>query len=562
MYKRKIEKILEEILGEKVILETPKIEGFGDYTSNYALIVSKSGANPRDVASKLVEKLKNNATLMNIVKKVDIAGPGFINFWLKDELLVDNLTYIDTKKDDVNAGKDDGKKQKIMIEFAHPNTHKEMHIGHMRTLIIGEALSRILGASGSKVFRANYQGDVGPHVAKSIWGTQNLLKEKNMSWEEAGKLSLRGKAHLLGEGYVRGVSLYDENKDEIDDLNSKIYSRDANIMDVYQRTRKWSLDYYESFYKRFYTCFDKLYFESEVYKEGKEIVLKNIGNIFERSEGAVVFKGEPYGLHTRVFITKDGNPTYEAKDMALVRHQYNDFNFDRCIHVVANEQIDYFKVVIKAMELIDPTIKGKEYHLPMGMVQLVGKKMSSRTGEILKVDDLIDEVISLIAPFIKEGGDDELKESIAIGAIKYSMLRIHPEGEVVFDPKKSVSLEGDSGCYIQYTHARCISVEKKSEKKPEDIKKEEINTLNDEEEALLRKLVHFDEIVKTAAENLSPNTICEYLFEVAQKYNTFYNKHKIIGSENEDFRIKLTGACRAILSKGLNLLGIQAPERM
>jgi len=468
------------------------------------------------------------------------------------------------KKDDTSKIASLYKGKKIMIEYAHPNTHKELHIGHLRTLILGESLSRIFEAVGARVFRVNYQGDIGPHVAKSIWGTEKILKAKGLSIEKVdSKYSLIEKAKLLGEGYVKGVGEYEDNKDEIDAINNKIYQKDEKIDAVYQKTRQWSLDYYDLFYKQFATKFDRFYFESEVYEKGKSIVLDNIGKVFEKSEGAIIFDGEKYGLHKRVFITKDGNPTYEAKDMALAPLQLGDFAFDQNIHVVANEQKGYFEVVFKALEIIDPKLKGREFHLSMGMVNLVGKKISSRKGEIQRVNELTDKVKQKLSPLINEKIEKDEKDKVAekttIGAIKYSILKVNPKMDVLFDIEKSINFQGNSGPYLQYTHARCKSVIRKLKTK-EIVKK--VNKINKEEEKILRSFSQYEGVIIDAAKYYSPGIICNYLHDMAQKYNNFYNSNRIIGDEKESFRILVTIACSKILKDGLNLLGIEAPERM
>jgi arginyl-tRNA synthetase len=564
--KQKIVNILEEITGVKEVnLETPENEEFGDYSTNVAL--QDKGGIPGKTAKGIVEKLQEDKKLSEIIDKIDIAGPGFINFWLKKDVLIDNLIQISRDKE--SYGKSDlNKGKKIMVEFAHPNTHKELHIGHMRTLILGEALSRIFEANGAKVFRANYQGDIGPHVAKAIWGTQKILDRRNISWDEAEKLSLAEKAHLLGEGYVLGNQKYETKKSEIDELNTKLYRKDSEIVPVYDRTRRWSLEYYDSFYKRFGTKFDKLYFETEVAEKGKDIVKANIGGVFTVSEGAIIFEGEKYGLHTRVFVTKEDNPTYEAKDMYLAQLQYSDFPFDLNIHVVANEQKGYFEVIFKALELLDEKFKGREFHLPMGMVNLVGRKMSSRTGEIYIVDQLMDDIKSIVLPLVKKGSftskeKEDIAEKVTTGAIKYSMLKVTPTADVAFDLKQSVNTEGDSGPYLQYTFARTQSVLHKAQPgklKSEDSKYDQ--KMETEELLLLRSFVQFPEVIESAAKNYSPNILCEFLFDLAQKYNTFYNKHKIIGSKREPFRLAITYATGQILRNGLTVLGIQTPERM
>ncbi len=549
-------------------LETPDLDIHGDYATNIALILAKkSGKNPLEAANLLkTEILRLESKLF---EKLEVAGPGFINFWLKQEYFLENIKNIIKIGD--KFGRTKTIRQKVMVEYAHPNTHKEMHIGHMRTLITGEALARILEFAGAKIFRANYQGDIGPHVAKSIWGTAQILKERNQAWEQWETKPCLDKAHLLGEGYVRGNRDYEGNKEEIDDLNAKLYRRDKQVMSVYLRTRKWSLDYYDDFYKRFNTRFDRLFFESEVANPGKKIVLENIGKVFEKSQGAVIFDGEKYGLHKRVFVTADGYPTYEGKDMALARLQAKVFRFDRNIHVVANEQAEYFKVIFKALELLDPWFKGKEYHLSMGMVNLVNQKISSRQGIVITVDGLLRDVESLV----KELASDHLRagqeaegaiEKITLGAVKYSVLKTHPTLNVEFDLKQSVSLEGDSGPYIQYTYARAKSVMQKSNIKNKNdkskLKKKNDVGLNNDELMILRWLIRFPEIVARAAGTLAPNLVCGYLFELCQKFNLFYQKNRIIGSENEAFRLILTRAVSQTVKNGLWLLGIDAPERM
>lgn len=558
-------------------IEIPEREEFGDYGSNVAMttfensklqIPNAKWRNVREYAEEIVTKLKSDTELMEVVDRVEIAGPGFINFFLKNDLLFKNLKEIvnnseNFQKSDILKGK------KILVEYAHPNTHKELHIGHMRTLILGESLSRIFSLSSAEVFRANYQGDVGPHVAKAIWGTKKLMEERGLSWEDAEDLDIYQKAHLLGEGYVAGVNEYELRKDEIDELNTKIYEKDAGVMGDYARTRKWSLDYYDVFYKRFGVEFNRLFFESEVGERGKEIVRQNIGRVFEESEGAVVFKGEKYGLHTRVFITKDGNPTYEAKDMALAPLQFSEFPFDENVHVVANEQKGYFEVMIKALELVDPKFKGREYHLPMGMVQLIGQKMGSRTGIVLTVDKLMEEIKEHVRPLVGEDvlDKDDIYEKIALGAVKYSMLKVNPMSDVIFDIKESVSLEGNSGPYLQYTYARTQSVLNRANfpfsnfQFPNTLTTQQFNS---EEMAVMKVIFHYPEIVGSAALARSPNLVCGYLYDLSQKFNTFYNAHKIItdNSQESEFRLILTRSTGLVLKSGLNLLGIETPERM
>jgi len=549
---------------DEVILEYPEREEFGDYSTSIALKL-KGG---KQLAEKIASAIKPD----EVIAKTEVAGPGFVNVFIRSDCLVSQLVEV------LVQGQDFGnnlalKDKRVLIEYAHPNTHKEMHIGHMRTLITGEAIARIQEAAGAKVFRANYQGDIGPHVAKAIWGTVKILNEEGLTWEDAENWPVEKRAHLLGMGYVTGNQRYEENAKEIEAMNTSLYQKSVDVWEIYTRTRRWSLEYYETFYRRFGTKFDKLFFESEVAEAGKALVEEMTGKVFETSQGATIFDGEKYGLHKRVFVTAEGNPTYEGKEMALAFAQYELFPFDTNIHVVANEQTEYFRVVFKALEMIDPKMAVREYHLPMGMVSLVGRKMASRTGDIITVDGLLEEVKEEAGKLISSEMTGEEKEKIAEGvtlaAVKYSTLKIQPTLNAVFDMKQSVSLEGNSGPYLLYTYARISSVLTKSRVKA-NVQSSEYEP-NSEELAVLRWMTRFPEVAEEAAVKYAPNLICNYLYELAQRFNGFYNKYSILGGKEEanagdegtrGFRLALASATGQVLKNGLGLLGIDVLDRM
>ena len=591
--------IVKKLGGDFVpVVEFPADLGHGDYTTNAAMALSgRLKRSSIAIAEEIAEKSKIKNQKSKIFEKIEVVKPGFVNFWLSQDFLYTELNRL-THYDTLNIISDLTDKR-IIVEYGHPNTHKEIHIGHMRTLITGEALARIFEAAGVRVFRANYQGDIGPHVAKALYGISRILEEKGLVIADLRNWTDREKAHFLGAGYVRGNKDYEEHKEKIDEINKRLYEKDDSIMPLYEKTRQWSLDYYDDFYKRFYTKFDKLFFESEVAERGKKIVEENTGKVFVKDNGAIIFPGEKYGLHTRVFITQGNNPTYEGKEMGLAYEQYAAFPFDKNIHVVANEQKGYFEVVIKALEVIDPEkFKGREHHLSMGMVQMLDpsshkastgqvRKMSSRTGDILTVDWLIDEVRSRVNDLITEQKIsaeevDRVTEQIAIGAIKYSVLRVATSQNVAFDIEKSVSLTGNSGPYLQYTYARTQSVLRKSKVKsqkskvshkgtrfnePSQVKSQKLQNdyqLREEEVALLRLLVRFEGVVREAAEKYAPNIICNYLYILAQAFNLFYQKLPILKETGavRDLRLALTAGSGKVLRSGLELLGIKAPERM
>lgn len=519
--------------------------------------------NPRELAEEYVTKLQNDQSSKSLFEKIEVAGPGFINFYLKKDILIDNLIQISKQKD--NFGKslpaqagDLLKGKKIMFEYAHPNTHKAFHIGHLRNITTGETLSRLHEAIGAGVIRTNYQGDVGLHIAKAIYGI------KLNGFEDPKDVKKR--AEYLGKVYAVGATKFeesDEAKEIVGEINKKIYDKsDVEINKLYETTRKWSLDYFESIYKRVYTKFDRLYFESETAERGKEIAEEAVKKgVLVVSNGAIIFEGSKYGLHDRVFVSGKGVPTYEAKDFGLVELQLKEFDPDKIIHVLGPEQLGYTSVIFKAQELVIPESKGRQLHLPYGWVKLKEGKMSSRTGNVVLGEDILNQAKQKILASYRV--DEETAEKIAVGAVKYSFLKTSLAQEISFDINESISLEGNSGPYLQYAYARIQSVLKKF--KSQNLKVKIVSQklkLNTNEEQILRKLAQFPEVIVTAAKSYSPNLLCNYLYDLASKFNSFYNAHKIIGSENEAFRVLLTSSVGQILKNGLNLLGIEAPERM
>jgi len=557
---------------EDIHLEHPADENHGDFATNLALAFLKKNSsqlakenikNPLELAQAISQKIK-----LDFIKKIEVVKPGFINFWLTEDFLFCQLEEAIAKKG--NYGRREANGQKIMVEFAHPNTHKLFHIGHLRNITLGESICRILEFGGYTIFRTNYQGDVGMHIAKCLWAIINTENYR----EEINELkTLDQKINFLGQAYTVGNKAYETDekaKIEIHRINEKIYTRDREIYVLWKQTRQWSLDYFDRIYRRLYTSFNRLYFESEVWESGKKIVLMFLKKgVFEKSEGAIIFRGEKYGLHNRVFINSQGLPTYEAKDMGLGNLQFNDWQTDRYIHIVGPEQSGYFEVVFKALEFVKPEMKGKEYHRSYGWVRLKEGKMSSRAGNVVTGESLLEEAeIKLSSNFkfdFKEQDKERILEEIAIGAVKYSMLKYSPETEFVFDMQESISLDGNSGPYLQYTHARCLSVLEKA-KLGNDLQKTglKFERLEAAEKAILRKIYLFPEVVYDAAQRLSPNIICNYLYDLAQKYNLFYNEYPILRAEKKIkiFRVKLTLAVNQLLENGLFLLGIKAPEKM
>jgi arginyl-tRNA synthetase len=449
-------------------------------------------------------------------------------------------------------------KSSLILEFGDLNPFKEPHIGHVRNLVLGEALARLLEFNGTKVIRANYEGDVGMHVAKCIWG----FKKLDLKIEDLDSKSLEEKVDALANSYSIGAKAFEEDEDakqEIISINNKIYTKDSEIIEIWEKGRRWSLDYFEELYKKLGVKYEKYYFESEIAQVGKKTVEEN-PEVFEKDDGAFVFRGENYGLHTRVFVNSEGNPTYEAKDLGLAFAKNKDYpDIDKSIIMTANEQVEYFKVLLKALEKVDAGIAGKTSHLSMGFVNLKEGKMSSRTGNVVGANWLLEETKKRFREGFKEVENGVLDE-ITIASVKWSMLKFSRESDIKFSIDESIDLAGSSGAYMQYTYARIASILVKSEK--HDFEAISVKNLDGELLALSRQLCQFKNVVKTATDNFSPNFLTDYLFVLAQKFNAFYEKERIIGEENEDEKLAVCLATKNVIGQGLKLLGISTPEKI
>ncbi|MDD3648372.1 MAG: arginine--tRNA ligase [Candidatus Dojkabacteria bacterium] len=543
---------------ENIKVEHPADESFGDYATNIAMMIAvRTRQNPEKIAENIIQNLDENSLIQEVQFK-----SGFINIKLSKEFLLAKLAEI--IKEGNNFGKLRQKNPiRLIVEFGQPNTHKMPHIGHLFSFIIGESISRTAKFAGYEVFQANYQGDVGPHVAKCIWAYLRNKPEIPVSYRE--------KAMLLQQMYQEGATAYKENdkaKEEIDEINKKIYLKDPSILDIWKETREWSVKFYKEFEEKLGVHYDRYYYESEAADPGKKIVEENVGKVFKESEGAIIFEGSKHGLHDRVFITKKGTPTYEAKDMALQPLKYKEWPFEKMVIMTAHEQNEYFSVVFKALETLDQKFQGKLMHLGFGMVNLKSGKMSSRTGNIITGISLIEQGIDAVKLIIqdKEGlakdEVDNITEKVGIAAVKYSLLKGNPLQNVSFDFKESISFEGNSGPYLQYTYARAKSILK--EASPKTLTLEPVTKFNPEELALLRTFYRFPEIVSESAKNLSPNIIAGYLFDLAQKFNLFYKKHPVLKADEgmKQTRLAITRAVAQVLKNGLFLLGIDTLEKM
>lgn len=515
-----------------------------DYASNVAMTLTRElKKNPREIATAIAEKMPEFAA--------EVAGPGFLNFKLSDAYFLSKMQDFATDFDK-NISCDEYSGKTVICEFSDPNPFKVLHVGHLYTSIVGDAISRLFEYAGAKVIRANFGGDVGLHVGKTIWALEKSGMEDFTIEDVAAK-------------YVEGTRAYDDDETahaEITALNKEIYEINKNnlhnshVAEIYWKGREMSYEYFKDFYARIGLKFDKFYPESTVAQLGLETVKKQLeAGVYEMSDGAVVFHGENYKLHTRVFINKEGVPTYEAKDVGLIFTKWNDWHFDKSVVITANEQLDYMKVVLKSIEQYAPDLVAKTSHLTHGIVKLPGSvKMSSRKGNFLRAIDVLD----IVSEELKEGYNSE-DFTVALGAVKYAFLKYRMGGDIIFDPKESVKMTGNSGPYLQYS---CVRAKKILEKVSGEAANIEGYVVNEHEKALMKKIIDYKEVLASAVAEMAPQKVANYLYELAQEFSRFYENCSVAGSEFELVRVMFVKVYLATMTHGLGLLGINIPEEM
>ncbi len=548
----------QEVLGVATLpLVEPANPKFGaDLAIPTFTFARELGKSPQDIAVQLSKGLEHES-----IAKAE-AVSGFVNIWLSDTAIADAMKQVNTTFGQHTLLKG----QQVVIEHTDPNPFKEFHIGHAYSNTVGEALGRLHKLGGAEVHQVSYHGDVGKHIATAIWGVQQLLIEPDADWfvrESEGDLTLSDvdetkRNAFLGAAYARGATAYKENeeaKEQIEAINRHVYAHDEQDIDeMYEIGKSWSFAYFEEIYDELHVAFEKQYLESEVAPEGIEIVRTHMGDVFEESEGAVVYKGEKAGLHTRVFINSQGLPTYEAKELGLTFAKARDYQFDQSVVVTANEIDEYFKVLIAAIGDIDKELASKMRHISHGVVKLTTGKMSSRTGQVIRAVD----VLQTIRDSISESYDTPEVDAVKLGSLKYAFLKQRVGGDIVFDIAESISLEGNSGPYIQYAHARGQSILAKLG----EVKPAELTDLNEDEHKLAVKILQFPAVTANAVTELAPHHICTYLYELTQQFNRFYEHNRIVGDDRQDIRATLVSAYTQVLKNGLDALNIPAPNKL
>lgn len=536
---------------DKINLEFPENDSFGDYTSNVAMV---SGIK----AQEIVEKLKKDKTLDNLVSKIEIKGPGFINFFLSEEALLGQLGEINTRMEKYGSS-ELGEGKTVVIDYSSPNIAKRFGIGHLRSTVIGQALYNLYKALGYKTIGDNHLGD---------WGTQfgvllYQIASKNLN---ADDLSLDKLEELYVEFHQEAekeTKLWDEARAHF----KKLEEGDKEARGVWKKLVETSMAEFDKIYSLLGVKFDYAYGES-FYEDYMPKVIKTMEEqgLAKKSQGARIV--EFSDLPPAMLVKSDGATTYFTRDLATILFRIGSWDPQIIVYEVGMEQTLHFRQVFAAAKLLG-WAKDREFvHIAHGLIRFEHGKMSTRKGDAIKLEEVLGESILRAKKIIEasetgrglsEKEKENVTQDVGIGAIKYFDLSHHPATDIIFDWEKMFVLEGNSAPYLQYTVARTNSVLAKAGK---DGSETGAGSPNAEELSVLRGLVRFPEMIEQSAVSYSPNLLCNYLFALAQKYNNFYNRHKIIGGDNEAFRLSLTRGAGIVLKNGLRILGIGSPERM
>ena len=513
---------------------------FGDIATNVALqLAGRLKRNPRQIAEELAEVLRSNPDFA----EVTVAGPGFINVRLSDEALLQQLQvsapqqYADTN---------------VVIETNSPNPFKAMHIGHAMNAVVPDAIANILERAGAQVHRVSYHGDVGLHVGKSMY---SLLKYAQGDVQRIAQIPKVERNSFMSRMYAEGAAAYKESEEakrEIDALAAQSFTcEDPLYKQIYELCLEWSYQQIDETVARLGNKpIERRFVESAADSRGVAIVKQHTPAVFTQSNGAYIFEGSKYGSFDNVFVSSNGRGLYAARDLGLMELKNEAFHPDKSVIVTGGEQGQYFKGVIAAAELSAPSLKGQTVNIPTGLVKLTTGKMSSRDGNVITIDWIFDQFRQAI-----EARGAVATDATIAGALRYQFLKVKIGSDVIFDINDAVSITGNTGSYLQYAHARAKSILRK-------IDHAEIKQLQPEDRILVRKMGEYSDVVDLATRQLEPHHICQYLFELAQEFNRYYERNRVVGSELQVHRAGLVAAYTRILADGLALLGIHAPDEL
>ncbi len=542
------------------LIEKPPKQEMGDYAVPCFGFAKELKKSPVEISKEIAGKIDKSE-----FSDVKAIGP-YVNFFLKTELIMDELKIIHKQKE--KYGFKSKNHKIILIEGPSPNTNKPLHFGHVRNMAICKSLFNIMNAAGYTTKQINLNNDRGVHICKSMLAYKKWGLTKDDSPEKSNMKS----DHFIAKYYVMFSQKLKENPElekEAQEMLQKWESGDKETIQLWEKMNKWAFDGFKETYKTFNIHFDKEYFESETYKHGKEIILEGLEKgLFQKDKtGAIIVDLTDQGLDKKVLLREDGTTVYMTQDIHLAQKKFKDFKYDKSIYVVGNEQEYHFQVLFKVLKLLGFKFADGCYHYSYGMIELPTGKMKSREGTVVDGDNLVKEVVILAKEEIKKRHKLDKKElnkrakKIAMSAIIFYLLKYDPRKNFVYNPKESLSFEGETGPYCQYVYARIQSIIRKSEAKPKD----KIDLLiDDQEKYLVSKLLEYPKIIEKASENYKISLLTRYVLELSQEFNNYYSKTKII-QEDKDLqsaRLYLISAIAQVIKNGLSLLGIDIVNEM
>lgn len=572
-----------EIKPEAVAIEKTTSNFEGDFTYVVFPLLKQSKKGPEQTAQAIGEYLKVNFPELDSFQVVK----GFLNLSISSRYWLNFLREMGSNQHFGMA--EPNSKEPVLVEYSSPNTNKPLHLGHIRNNLLGYSVAEILKANGHKVYTCNLVNDRGIHICKSMYA---WIQYGNGETPESS--GVKGD-HLVGKYYVIFDKHYKQEIKELvanglteeeaakkapsiiaaQELLVKWESGDTETIDIWKTMNSWVYKGFEHTYQKLGVQFDKYYYESNTYLLGKEIVQEGLDKaiFFKKDNGSVWIDLTQEGLDQKLVLRADGTSVYITQDLGTAELKYQDFSCNRSIYVVGNEQEYHFKVLQQIASKLGKSYADGIFHLSYGMVELPHGKMKSREGTVVDADDLIEEMEQTAKTTTqalgKMDGESEetlsqLYHTIGMGALKYYLLKVDPRKKMLFNPEESIDFQGNTGPFIQYTHARIKSILRNANGASSDFNIEEVN-LSKVEKELLVKMYQYPQIIEEAGKDMSPGVICNYVFELAKIYSLFYHDHPIMKEQNPHqraFRIEACKMCAQIIKSGFALLGIEVPEKM
>jgi arginyl-tRNA synthetase len=542
------------------LLEVPKDPALGDYSLPCHFLAKEHKKSPAEIALML----KNTITPTPPIEKIVAVG-AYLNFYIDKnslgELVVKNILEQGSL---YAAGKP--RHETIMIEYPAPNTNKPLHLGHARNILLGNSLCNILGFAGFKVIPVDLVNDRGIHICKS------MLAYK--LWGE-GKAPDKKTDHFVGDYYVlysRKEAQNPEIIEKVKELLRKWEEGDPETIELWHKLRGWAIEGFKKTYIELGVFHKKTYFESEIYSQGRQLVLQGLkaGLFYKDEAGAVLADLEKYGLGNKVLLRADGTSIYITQDLYLAKLKFDEFHMERSIHIVGNEQVHHFKVLFKLLEMLKMPFAGKCFHLSYGMISLPQGRMKSREGSTVDADDLLIELNKLAESEVKSrhaglstGEIGRRSRQISLAALKFHILKYDAAKDFTYKQEESISFEGETGPYVQYAHARICSVFRQAKRlSPKEPGK--LGFTHESEFRIITLLSKYPAIVEEAALKYSPSLVAKYALDLSQAFSKFYSECPVLkaGKDSKESRLALIHAVRIVLQSSLSLLGIEAPEEM